>query len=170
MRPLEHTTDIQAPAATVWQVLTATEQYQQWNPFTLSLTGALVVWHRLTVTMRAGRQPMTFRSSKPSSTAPSCAGRDGWVCLAFPTVITSCVFRQPHQGPAGSSSTTSTSTARGVGRSCSTSDPRPGSGDCPSPTNSAVAADTPNGVPLDRNVEKQNSDARPAIAPLDSIS
>jgi len=40
MRPLEHTTDIQAPAATVWQVLTATEQYQQWNPFMLSLSGA----------------------------------------------------------------------------------------------------------------------------------
>ena len=51
MRTLEHTTDIQAPAAarTVCPVLTATEQYRQWNPFTLSLTGALIVWHRLTV-------------------------------------------------------------------------------------------------------------------------
>ena len=32
MRKLEHVTDIEAPAATVWQVLTATEQYDQWNP------------------------------------------------------------------------------------------------------------------------------------------
>ena len=29
MRELEHVTDIQAPAATAWQVLTATEQYDQ---------------------------------------------------------------------------------------------------------------------------------------------
>src|SRR3954454_22540845 len=33
MRTIEHTVDIQAPAATVWQVLTDTDRYQDWNPF-----------------------------------------------------------------------------------------------------------------------------------------
>jgi hypothetical protein len=61
MRELEHTTDIQAPAATVWQVLVATEQYDQWNPFIPRLVGALRVGQRLTVTIRAGRRTMTFR-------------------------------------------------------------------------------------------------------------
>ena len=61
MRKLEHTTDIQAPAATVWQVLTATEQYEQWNPFIPCLSGVLRVGQRLTVTIRAGRRSMTFR-------------------------------------------------------------------------------------------------------------
>lgn len=61
MRELEHVTDIQAPAATVWQVLTATEQYDQWNPFMPSLVGVLRVGQRLTVTIRAGRRTMNFR-------------------------------------------------------------------------------------------------------------
>jgi hypothetical protein len=61
MRKLEHVTDIQAPAATVWKVLTATGQYDQWNPFMPGLLGALRVGQRLTVTIRAGRRTMTFR-------------------------------------------------------------------------------------------------------------
>jgi hypothetical protein len=61
MRELEHTTDIKAPAATVWQVLAATEQYDQWNPFIPRLVGALRVGQRLTVTIRVGRRTMTFR-------------------------------------------------------------------------------------------------------------
>ena len=61
MRELEHVTDIEAPAATVWQVLTATEQYNKWNPFMPSLIGALRVGQRLTVTIRAGRRTMKFR-------------------------------------------------------------------------------------------------------------
>ena len=61
MRELEHVTDIEAPADTVWQVLTATEQYNQWNPFMPSLIGALRVGQRLTVTIRAGRRTMKFR-------------------------------------------------------------------------------------------------------------
>ena len=40
MRTLLHTTPIQAPTATVWQILTATDQYPQWNPYMLSLSGA----------------------------------------------------------------------------------------------------------------------------------
>ncbi len=58
---LEHVTDIQAPAATVWQVLTATEQYDQWNPFMPCLAGALRVGERLTVTIRTGGRTMRFR-------------------------------------------------------------------------------------------------------------
>ena len=61
MRELEHVTDIEAPAATVWQVLTATEQYNQWNPFMPSVIGALRVGQRLTVTIRAGRRTRKFR-------------------------------------------------------------------------------------------------------------
>ena len=61
MRKLEHSTDIQAPAATVWQVLTTTEQYEQWNPFIPCLSGVLRVGQRLRVTIRAGRRTMTFR-------------------------------------------------------------------------------------------------------------
>jgi hypothetical protein len=60
MRTLLHTTHIQAPAATVWHILTATDRYPQWNPFMLSLSGALCVGQRLTVTMRAGKRTMTF--------------------------------------------------------------------------------------------------------------
>jgi len=33
MRTIEHAVDIQAPATTVWQVLTDTDRYQDWNPF-----------------------------------------------------------------------------------------------------------------------------------------
>ena len=61
MRKPEHTADIQAPAATVWQVLAATEQYEQWNPFIPCLSGVLRVGQRLTVTIRAGRRSRTFR-------------------------------------------------------------------------------------------------------------
>jgi hypothetical protein len=61
MRKLEHVTEIEAPASTVWQVLTATEQYNQWNPFMPSLVGALHVGERLTVTIRTGRRTMRFR-------------------------------------------------------------------------------------------------------------
>ena len=35
MRTIEDTTEIQAPAATVSEVLTATKQFPQWNPFML---------------------------------------------------------------------------------------------------------------------------------------
>jgi hypothetical protein len=61
MRKLEHITDIQAPADTVWQVLTATEQYEQWNPLIPYLSGVLRVGQRLAVTIRAGSRSMTFR-------------------------------------------------------------------------------------------------------------
>ena len=61
MRRLEHITDIDAPAATVWQVLTATDDYEQWNPFITRLSGVLRVGQRLRVTIRAGKRIMRFR-------------------------------------------------------------------------------------------------------------
>ncbi len=61
MRTLEHIVDIPAPAAAVWQVLTETDRYSEWNPFMTGLAGRLAVGERLTVTVRPGRRTMTFR-------------------------------------------------------------------------------------------------------------
>ena len=61
MRTIEHTVDIQAPPATVWQVLTDTDRYPDWNPFMPRLSGRLVRGERLTLTVRPGTRTMTFR-------------------------------------------------------------------------------------------------------------
>jgi len=61
MRTIEHTVDIQAPAAAVWQVLTDTNRYQDWNPFMPRLSGRLTPGERLTLTVRPGKRAMTFR-------------------------------------------------------------------------------------------------------------
>jgi hypothetical protein len=61
MRTIEHAVDIQAPAATVWQVLTDTDRYQDWNPFMPRLSGRLAPGERLTITVRPGTRTMTFR-------------------------------------------------------------------------------------------------------------
>jgi hypothetical protein len=61
MRIIEDTVDIQAPAATVWQVLTDTDRYQDWNPFMPRLSGRLTPGERLTITVRPGTRTMTFR-------------------------------------------------------------------------------------------------------------
>jgi hypothetical protein len=61
MRTIEHALDIQAPAATVWQVLTDTDRYQDWNPFMPRLSGRLAPGERLTITVRPGTRTMTFR-------------------------------------------------------------------------------------------------------------
>ncbi len=61
MRIIEHLVDIPASPATVWQVLTETDQYPEWNPFMTELSGRLAVGQRLTVTIRPGRRSMTFR-------------------------------------------------------------------------------------------------------------
>ncbi|HEY0508049.1 MAG TPA: SRPBCC domain-containing protein [Blastococcus sp.] len=61
MRTLEHTVDIQAPPATVWQVLTDTDTYGDWNPFMPRLSGRLAPGERLTLTVRPGSRTMTFR-------------------------------------------------------------------------------------------------------------
>ena len=61
MRTIEHTIDIQAPPATVWQLLTDTDRYQDWNPFMPRLSGRLAVGERLTLSVRPGTRTMTFR-------------------------------------------------------------------------------------------------------------
>ena len=61
MRIIEHTVDIPATPAAVWQVLTDTDRYDEWNPFLTRLSGRLAVGERLTVTIRPGRRSMTFR-------------------------------------------------------------------------------------------------------------
>jgi hypothetical protein len=61
MRTIEHTVDIQAPAATVWQLLTDTDRYADWNPFMPRLSGRFVVGDRLMLTVRPGTRTMTFR-------------------------------------------------------------------------------------------------------------
>ena len=61
MRIIESTVDIPASPATVWQVLTDTDRYDEWNPFMTELSGRLAVGERITVTIRPGRRSMTFR-------------------------------------------------------------------------------------------------------------
>ncbi|WP_324277799.1 SRPBCC domain-containing protein [Blastococcus brunescens] len=61
MRTIEHAVDIPASPATVWQVLTETDRYGEWNPFMTELSGRLAVGERLTVTIRPGERSMTFR-------------------------------------------------------------------------------------------------------------
>ena len=63
MRTIEHTIDIQAPAATVWQILSDTDRYADWNPFMPRLSGRLAPGERLTLTVRPGkRTPEAIRS------------------------------------------------------------------------------------------------------------
>jgi hypothetical protein len=61
MRAIEHTVDIQAPAAAVWHMLTDTDRYEDWNPFMPRLSGRLALGERLTLTVRPGKRTMTFR-------------------------------------------------------------------------------------------------------------
>ena len=61
MRTIEHTVDIPSSPATVWQVLTDTDRYGDWNPFMTRLSGLLAAGERLTVTIRPGKRTMTFR-------------------------------------------------------------------------------------------------------------
>ena len=61
MRTIEHTVDIQAPAATVWHILTDTDTYEDWNPFMPRLSGRLARGERLTLTVRPRTRTMTFR-------------------------------------------------------------------------------------------------------------
>ena len=61
MRTIEHAIDIPASPATVWQVLTETDRYDEWNPFMTELSGRLAVGARVRVTIRPGERSMTFR-------------------------------------------------------------------------------------------------------------
>jgi hypothetical protein len=61
MRTIEHTIDIAAPTSEVWDVLTATSEYRDWNIFMPRLDGHVVVGERLSVTIDTGRRSMTFK-------------------------------------------------------------------------------------------------------------
>ena len=61
MRIIEHTVDIQSPAATVCQMVTDTDRYADWNPFMPRLSGRLAPGERLTLSVRPGTRTMTFR-------------------------------------------------------------------------------------------------------------
>jgi hypothetical protein len=62
MRLIETTTDIRAPAARIWSILTDFPAYPAWNPFITAAEGELRPGARLKVTIAPpGHQPMTFR-------------------------------------------------------------------------------------------------------------
>lgn len=61
MRTIEHTIDIPVAASDVWDVVTATDEYAQWNPFMPRLDGELRTGERLHVTIQPGRRKMSFR-------------------------------------------------------------------------------------------------------------
>ncbi len=62
MRTIESTATIDATATQVWEVLTAGEEYADWNPFITEVEGPLAVGSRPTLRIKpAGRKGMTFR-------------------------------------------------------------------------------------------------------------
>lgn len=62
MRTIESTEIIDASATRIWEVLTATEHYADWNPFITSVIGPLTVGSRPTLRITPpGKKGMTFR-------------------------------------------------------------------------------------------------------------
>ena len=61
METIERATDIEAPPGRVWQILIATDDYDQWNPFITRLDGHFAAGSRLTVTIKSGNRQATFR-------------------------------------------------------------------------------------------------------------
>jgi hypothetical protein len=62
MRLIETTTDIRAPAARIWSILTDFPAYSAWNPFITAAEGELSTGARLKITIAPpGHRPMTFR-------------------------------------------------------------------------------------------------------------
>lgn len=61
MKTIETTTDIDAPPAVVWEIITDFARYPEWNPFITELLGELQQGARLRATFAlAGRKPQTF--------------------------------------------------------------------------------------------------------------
>lgn len=59
---IETSIEINAPAKTVWEILTDFEQYPQWNPFIKSIKGKAAVGHKIAVRIEPpGAQGMTFK-------------------------------------------------------------------------------------------------------------
>ena len=62
MKELRTETHIQAPVEKVWQILTDTDQYNEWNPFIKSLQGSLREGERIQVELQpADKKSMTIR-------------------------------------------------------------------------------------------------------------
>ncbi len=62
MKTIETRILIDASPSQVWEVLTATDRYAEWNPFVRELQGELVAGSRILVRLRPpGRSGMTFR-------------------------------------------------------------------------------------------------------------
>jgi len=62
MRSIESTTTVDATREQVWDVLSASEQYADWNPFITRVDGPLEVGSRPTLRIAPhGRKGMTFR-------------------------------------------------------------------------------------------------------------
>lgn len=61
MQVLDASIEIDAPAARVWEILTDTARYSEWNPFVTGIAGELREGADIKVTIRApGRSPTTF--------------------------------------------------------------------------------------------------------------
>lgn len=52
---------INAPANKVWQILTDTPKYAEWNPFLLQIKGEIKTGNQLENTMKNGNSTMTFK-------------------------------------------------------------------------------------------------------------
>lgn len=62
MRTIESTATIHATATEIWEVLSAGQQYADWNPFITSVEGPLTVGSRPTLRIKpVGRNGMSFR-------------------------------------------------------------------------------------------------------------
>jgi hypothetical protein len=61
MKIIEHSIDIAAAPAAVWDVLIDVDAYIDWNPFLTMDRAPVAVGDRLSVTIRPGRRKMTFR-------------------------------------------------------------------------------------------------------------
>ena len=78
--------EIDAPAQTVWTVLTDLDQYSEWNPFIVEASGDVEVGKRLVNRLRPpGGRAMTI---KPAVTAVETAKTFEWLGhLGFPGVF-----------------------------------------------------------------------------------
>ena len=76
MKVIEHSIDIAAPAAAVWDVLIDVDAYAQWNPFLTFDRAPAAVGDHLSITIRPGRRTMTFR---PTVTAFAPGHEISWL-------------------------------------------------------------------------------------------
>lgn len=83
MRTIEATVVIDAPRASVWDVLAAAGEYRDWNPFICDVRGAFTVGDRLRIRVRpVGRRAMTFRPRVTEVTPGACLRWVGRLGLA----------------------------------------------------------------------------------------